>query len=502
MKTRPHILLASLAFAGAAQAADLTIANPYAPISLDPALSGNGRAGTHVMPAYEPLVRTRADGSFEPALATKWEVAPDSRSVTFTLRPDARFSDGEKVTAEAAKKSIDYWRTKKGPFSLNLAAVTSIEVLDGLRFRINLSSSNPDIVSLFDAYWLSGDLISPKAIDTPDVLGRETFGAGPYKLDPSATISGKSYTYIPNPYYYDQTRIKWDKMVIGTFEDANSGIQALKSGQLKLMISDPLTANANAANLPADLRIISYPVQWIGLYLMDRDGIVNPALKDIRVRQALNFGVDRKVVAQALFGKYGDATVQIQSKGFMGHDDANEAKYPYDVAKAKALLAEAGYGKGLEIKVSYVNNTMSSMLTQALAGQYRKIGVTVKPLEMQNFGALANATAQKAYDSEVFITNSGVPNLAKFQTLEPNGSLNVYHTQDAELTRLLAEASAISIDKAEPAWKKVYSRVVDLAWFVPVVASHVVYFAADSVTAPSPGASVVIDLINVVPAKR
>ena len=52
MKTLPHILLASLAFAGAAQAADLTIANPYAPISLDPALSGNGRAGTHVMPDY------------------------------------------------------------------------------------------------------------------------------------------------------------------------------------------------------------------------------------------------------------------------------------------------------------------------------------------------------------------------------------------------------------------------------------------------------------------
>ena len=58
-------------------------------------------------------------------------------------------------------------------------------------------------------------------------------------LGKTVSISGKSYTYIPNPYYYDQTRIKWDKMVIGTFEDANSGIQALKSGQLKLMISDP-----------------------------------------------------------------------------------------------------------------------------------------------------------------------------------------------------------------------------------------------------------------------
>ena len=56
-------------------------------------------------------------------------------------------------------------------------------------------------------------------------------------LDPANTIAGKSYAYVPNPYYYDKSRIYWDKVVIGVFEDQNSAIQAMKTGQLKLLVA-------------------------------------------------------------------------------------------------------------------------------------------------------------------------------------------------------------------------------------------------------------------------
>ena len=76
------LLTAAVAFGLAtptwAQPRVLTVGNPFAPLSMDPSLSGNGRAGTHLMPAYEPLIRTRADGSFEPALATAAPRAPAS----------------------------------------------------------------------------------------------------------------------------------------------------------------------------------------------------------------------------------------------------------------------------------------------------------------------------------------------------------------------------------------------------------------------------------------
>ena len=496
-------LATALALPATAQAPDrvLTVGNPFSPVSMDPALSGNGRAGTHLMPAYEPLIRVRADGSFEPALATAWAISADSKEATFTLRKDAKFSDGEPVTAEAAKKSIEYWRNKKGPFSVNLANVSAIEVLDSHRFKIKLSSPNPALLNLFEAYWLAGDLISPKALANPDSLGTQTFGAGPYKLDTANTITGKSYTYVPNEHYYDKSRIKWDKVVMSVFEDQNSAIQAMKAGQIKLLVSDPVTGHANAGKLEKNMRTLSEPVQWTGLIFVDRDGSVNPALKDVRVRQAINHAIDRKIIAKALLGDFADPTLQLQGKGFMGHDPALEARYPIDIPKAKALLAAAGYPDGFELKLSYVNNTLSSVMSQVLAGQLKKAGIRVKLNELQNFGAMLAAGRSKGLEALVFNSNSGVPNLARFQTLAPKGSLNFYGNEDATLARLIDEASLLPLDKADAAWRKVYAHVVDIAWFAPIAATHTVYFATDAIKAPRVGQSVVIDLINVVPAK-
>ena len=379
--------------------------------------------------------------------------------------------------------------------------LTGIEVLEKFKLKIKLSQPQPGLLSLFDAYFLSGDIISPKGVDQPNLLGSATLGAGPYKLDPGSTISGKSYTYVPNEHYYDKSRIKWDKVVVQVFEDQNSAIQSMKAGQLKVLVSDPFTAHANEDNLPKDLRLVSDPVQWTGIILTDREGVFQPELKDVRVRQAINYALDRKLISNALFGKMAEPTVQMQSKGFMGYDPQTEKRYPYDPAKSKALLAEAGFPNGFELKLQYVNNTLSRFLTMAIAGQLKKVGIRVVSEEFQNFGAMNNAARSKKIGALVFNSNSGVPTLARFQTLDAKGSLNFYGSEDATLSKLIAEASLLPLDKAEASWKKVYAHVADIAWFAPVVASHTAYFVSNSVKAPRIGQSIVIDLIDFAPAK-
>jgi hypothetical protein len=136
-----------------------------------------------------------------------------------------------------------------------------------------------------------------------------------------------------------------------------------------------------------------------------------------------------------------------------------------------------------------------------MAGQYRKIGVTLKGVELQNLGAIAPGAAQKQFDSLITNTNSGVPYLAKFQVLDPKGSYNNYNSVDPKLTQLIDDASALPADKSEDAWKAVYAYVADIAWFVPVSATHVVYFVTSDVDVPKPGASVVIDLVRMKPAQ-
>ncbi len=481
----------------------LTVGNPFGPISLDPALSGNGRAGTWLLPTYEPLVRTRADGSLAPALATKWEVSDDAKSVTFDLRTNAKFSNGEPVNAAAIKKSIEYFVNKKGLFSANLAALSSIEVLSDSKVKLNLSSPNPAIVSLFDQNWNAGAIICPELIDDSERLKQESCGAGPYVMDPSASVSGKSYTYLPNKNYYDQSKIYWDKIKISVFIDQNSGIQALKAGQLKLLVSDPFTGNANKNSLGPDIRIVSSPLQWAGLVLTDRGGEVNKALADIRVRKALNMGVDRDLVAKAMFGDLAYGTDQIQVKGFDGYDPENEKMYPFDVERAKALLKEAGYGDGLTIKATYVSNTLNDALFQAYASQLSQIGVTLVADPKQGFGGLTKARLARKVETLLFNTNSGVPDLAKFQTLAPTGSLNGYGTVDDELTKLIDAASATTDPSVrKQAWKEVYHRVMDLAWFMPVLAINATYFATSDIETPEIGQSIVLDLAWVKPAKK
>jgi len=414
----------------------LTIGMPFSPLSMDPSISGNGRAGVHLSPAYEPLIRTQADGKFAPGLATAWQISADSKEATFTLRQNAKFSDGEPVTAEAVKKSVEYFVGKKGPFSANLSTMTGIEVLDKYKLKVKLSAPQPGLLSLFDAYFNSGDIISPKALENPAQLGTASFGAGPYKLDTAATITGKSYTYVPNEHYYDKSRVKWDKVVITIFEDQNAGIQAMKAGQIKLLVSDPLTAQSNVDGLPKNMRIVSDPVGWTGLVLMDRDGQVQPFLKDVRVRQAINHAIDRKLISQALLGRFAEPSLQLQSRGFMGYDAALEKRYPFDPVKAKQLMEAAGYPNGFELKVGYINNTLSRFLTQAIAGQLKKIGIKFVTEEYQGFGPFVAAGRNKTYSALVFNSNSSVPNLARFQTLDAKGSLNTYGSEDATLTKL------------------------------------------------------------------
>jgi hypothetical protein len=153
------------------------------------------------------------------------------------------------------------------------------------------------------------------------------------------------------------------------------------------------------------------------------------------------------------------------------------------------------------IAVAYVNNSMSQFLQQAVGAQLRKVGITVKGMEAQHFGVLRSMGDNKAFSAVVLNSNSGVPNLAKFQVLDAKGGFNYYGNTDDTLTRLMEEASNLPVDKAEDAWKKVYGHVVEIAWLAPVAAIHVAYFASNAIKTPSIGQSVVIDLTDVEPAK-
>lgn len=478
----------------------LDIAISYVPGSLDPAVSSRAINAVALFPVYEPLVRVGDDGELVPALATEWSAENDNTLFTFTIRDDATFSNGEEVTAQAVVDSIAYWQSGNGPFVNNLATMTSLAA-DGDQVVMELSEPNPDFLRLFTPDNLIGDIIAPAGIADPDSLGTTPLGAGPYVLDLDQTVTGNTYYYTANESYYDQEAVEWDAVKITVYEDATSAIQAMKTGQVDFMYTDASTANSNAATLGDEIGVASVSRGWTGLMIMDREGQTDEALGDVRVRQALNFAVDRDVLTTALFGDYGSPTDQVTGPGYIGYSEANDSVYDYDPDRARELLEEAGYGDGVTITNALFQTPRNSLLTEALIDQFAQVGVT---MEVDTYAGNADwrqAIYSQEYGTAVEGNGFTTPYLAQLATFDPGAPYNgVFGLEDPRMTELIKTASALTGDDAEQAWIDVFTYAVEEAWFVPIATSDSVYFSSGTVDEPVLTSNEV-DIVNLHPVQ-
>ena len=246
---------------------------------------------------------------------------------------------------------------------------------------LKLSTPDPMLPYGLDQDGLAGCVVGPAGLANPEALGSTTNGAGPYMIDPKATILNSQYVYVKNPYYWDPSAQKWDKVVIKIISDSNAMLSALKTGQVQ--VAEGAATEAGDAEA-AGLQIISAPSAMLGMYIGDIDGKIVPALKDVRVRQALNYAIDRKAIVELLYGKYGKPTDQFVPQGIGGYLAKLEDVYPYDPKKAKELLAEAGYKDGFKFTlVEQPAVSSGDLLAQAMVANWKDIGVdvTLKPTD-------------------------------------------------------------------------------------------------------------------------
>jgi peptide/nickel transport system substrate-binding protein len=328
--------------------------------------------------AYASLIHIQPDGSFAPGLATSWRyVGSGNKTFELELRKDAHFSDGTRVDAQAVKKWIVYFSHEKGAFAKNIP-YASIQTVGDWKVVLHLTRGEPNMPFLLSEPFESGFIGSPKAIANPDQLKIHTDGAGPYMVDPADTVPGDHYTFVPNPHYYDQSAIKFSKVVYKTIAQPTTLLAAVQTGQLDAGFGDLSTVNKAAE---AGLKVVTAPIGWAGLLLLNRgattqDGQPNP-LSKLAVRQALNYAVDRKTIAQTLIGKYGKATALAPTLD--GWDDKVANTYSYDPAKAKQLLAQAGYPDGFTIKTLSMSffGTLGDPLVQTIAKYFSAVGVKI-----------------------------------------------------------------------------------------------------------------------------
>jgi ABC-type transport system substrate-binding protein len=476
----------------------LTVAGELGPTTLNPETTNQALCDFEEL-AYEPLIVRMENGSLAPGLATSWHYAGTGNTTfVLNLRGGVKFSDGTTMTAQDVVNDFEYVVEAGGQMAPFFAG-DSFAVTGPMQVTITAKTPNPEFPFLLTQDYNAGDIISPDGLKDTAALGTKTFGAGPYELDAAQTVSGSTYTYTPNPYYYDKAAVHWNKVVIKVMGNAQSVLDALKTGEVNLAQGDASTLKAAEQ---AGITVTQAPLIWEGVTLADRNGKMVKALANVQVRQALNYATDRTALVGALFAGVGTPTEQVTVPGGYGYLASLNTVYPYDPAKAKQLLAAAGYPHGFTISMVTADYDEENLLAQALKQEWAQIGVTVNIIDDANPSTYAAALASGTVPS--FITTYGQQPIA----IEgpglflPPAIFNPYHTSSAALQSLYAQDITASGTAATTLDQKVESYLVNNAWFVPVVASGLPWYATTNITGTKVTTSApLVELYQVEPAK-
>lgn len=476
------LLLATALAAGAcgapsaSSASTLRIGQYWPPVSLDPAKIG-GESLTYVEPAYDPLIYRAADGSYQPRLATAWRyVGSGNQLFELSLRPGVTFSDGTALTAAVVKSNIDYFRTAQGQAAALLATVSTTEVVNELTVRLRLSAPDPLLPTVFTQDYFAGNVISSTGIGQPARLATQTFGAGPYVLVPGQTVANDHYTYARNPKYWNPRDVHYDQITIKVLPNENTALDALKTGQVDVIAGSYQIADGAKA---AGMGSAATPGIVVGIQLNDRDGTLSPPLADQRVRQALNFAVDRVKITEALLGGYGTPTDQPAAAGQDGYNATNF--YRYDPAKARTLLTEAGYPNGFSLPVLIPSApAFPGDMVQAIASDLAKVGVALRITAEQPAAAATDAAKFPATSMgwgvlPVYFMGRGL-------WLREAIGLNPFHSSDPTLEQLDQQAAAADPATRAVLDRQIIARVVELGWFLPVCLEPQFLFYRDTVS--------------------
>ena len=459
---------------------ELSFGTVAAPPTLNPA-TGDPSYTSVLQWAYDPLIVMQPDGTFSGGLAEKFGyVGTENKAYELTLREGVKFSDGSVLDAEALKTFLDYERAQKaGTPATLLANVESVEVTGPLSVMLKLKQSDPGLTFAFAQAFGAGLVVSPKAISDPGSLDKDTAGTGPYMLDESKTVAGDHYTFVQNPNYWNKDRQHWKQVTVRVISNPSSMVQSLKAGQIQAALGDATTLPAAKS---AGLNVIAPPQAMTGITFADKTGAMSKPLGDVRVRQALNHAVDRKAIAKALYGDEALALSQYSLPGQAGYDEKLNEVYPYDVDKAKKLLADAGYADGFNLQVHDVGLVGLDKMTQAVAGQLKAVGVNLEISTATTINDFfTNLTGGKF---PAYTTAYGLANMGSLHSgyVSPQGPFNPLKYSDPELTDLYSRYFAASGQESGSLEKEINAELVNEAWSIPVVGAPLSYYTVKGIT--------------------
>lgn len=441
----------------------LTVAITADQGTLDPAVTMDNSAWKITYPAYERLVEyDGASTNVKPGLAKEWKVSADGKTWTFTLNEGHKFADGSVVDAEAVKFSFErLLKIGKGPSEV-YSVISQIKVENPNTVTFILKENFPPFLSTLAANY--GSIVNPKVMEHEkngdlgqNYLANNTMGSGAYQL--GKWKKGEYIRLDLNP--YSSVKPHFKNVYFKIVGDSSAQRLQLEKGEIDIAEGIPVEQLESVKSMN-NVTIIQKPSLLVDyVYINTSKG--NASLKDPRVRQALNYGIDYKSLIDSVQQGLATQMRGLIPNGLWGYDDQAK-QYEYDVDKAKKLLADAGV-KNLTLDLLYSDNK-TWWETEALAIQANLAEIGVKV----NLKKVAYAMSREMIDKGDFDLALGVwsPDFG-----DPYAFLNYWldsnnfglagnraFYKNNEVDTLLRKAATIN-DQAER--ESIYKKVQDIA---------------------------------------
>ncbi len=367
----------------AAPTGEVRIGLAAEPNTFDPHLTVGRNTQIFIVNVYDGLTARDAQGTLVPALAESWKRL-NPTTWQFVLRKGVKFHNGDDFNADAVKFTLERAINPetKATIISELSTIAKVEIVDN--YTVNVITKAPDFLLPVRLGELYGLMLSPKHTNAvgKEAIATKPNGTGPFKLV-SWAKNERLVLEANENYWRGAPKVK-TITVRPILEDA-ARIAALQTGEVDLIAPIPYV---RIEELKKNDKLVIKTIAAPRIFHVTID-VRKPPFDNVKVRQASNHAVDVNAILKSLYFGHGTRLATVVDKGALGYD-ASLAPYPFDLRKAKALLAEAGFPNGFETEFDSFTGSIADHAkpAEAIVGYLQKAGLTIKHnvFEFSSFG--------------------------------------------------------------------------------------------------------------------
>ena len=403
----------------------LVMAMTLEPPGLDPTIAPAAAIGEVVhYNIFEGLTKIAENAEVQPLLADSWTVSPDMTVFTFKLKSGVKFNDGTTFDSADVKFSFEKYAGEK---STNIA---SIETPDAQTVKITLKKTDPTF--LFSLGENTAVITAPESSDSN---ATKPVGTGPYKLE--NWVKGDSVTLMAADTYRNPSAVKIKSVKIRFISDQGALVAAMRAGDIDAVPIGITGENVREFEKDKRFKVTAGSTEGETMVIINNK---RKPFDDVRVRRALTMAIDRDAVIEAAAAGYGKRI----GSHFPPHDPAYvdlTKQYPYDPAKAKALLKEAGVSN-LEVTLRLPPPPYARPIGEVVQAMLSQVGINAKIENVEWAQWLDGTFKNKNFDLTV-ISHVEPNDFVKYA--EPD----YYFQYDSQKAKDLIAKINSTLDKAE-----------------------------------------------------